>query len=336
MAQTMGRALGMAVVVSLAAVTAGAPPGWAAAVAEATIPLPRGIRALPEPTQVDVGSSTLSVQSFTVPRKVEGTITFYEEALPRAGWQVRRLPWQANHEEAIRGLKHALTYRRQQLDEDRQHEAQDWLGQLEQAKQAQRRQLYATHGSEHVILTFWSNGDDQGTMVFINRWSGDQRWLGEGQPRQEAAKPARPSLPMEGAGQLAGGLPMTNVCCSQEEVPDLSGALPFSIPRYPGAKAVARTRPPGGLSTTVLMMVPATEPEVTAFYLEQMRVNGWKVLEEPASAASPQGEVVRRLRFQRPDRLCELTIGAPPAGDGAEAMKTMVTVAIRPRVGGGL
>lgn len=324
-----------------ATVQAASPSGGS----QAAVPLPRGVRGLAEPVRVDLGASTLDVQSFIVRMDEEALIAFYRKALPEAGWRIERLPWQADQEEAASRWKRALTYHRDALDEAQREEAQERLAKLEQGKDAMRRQLYATKGVEHVIVNLWP-GASKETTVFINHWYGGRQWLGVGArpPTNSlvgpasalgkgAAEPNR-SLHTEGSSQLVGGLPMTNVCCSAEEVPDLAGVLPFSIPRYPGAKAVARATPQGGVSTTVLLRVPGEERAVTDFYRSEMPVNGWKLTQE-AVPDEGTGTGVRRLVFQRPDRICELTIApvAPGKADAGEG-HTLVTISVRPRVAG--
>jgi len=334
-----------------AALVAHAQPLSASKMRRMEFPVPHGIFALPEPTRVDLGTSTLYVQSFTTPLGADALIEFYEAALPESGWRLSRAPWQEMHNESIRRLKQALTYYGHRLEEDRRQDAEARLDDMERTQRMLRRQMYATNGAEHVIVNLWGLAGDGGTMVFINRWSGDRRWLGWGRPRQAglatsagraaapaavdaSARPASPVAPAPAAG--FGGLPMTNICCSGEEVPDLRGALPFSIPRFPGAKAVARAST-GGISTTVLLMVPADVQQVTAFYREEMPAGGWKPIESPTPSEEPQG-ATHHMRFQRPDRLCDLTISSssPQADDAVGGPKTLVTVAIRPRVGGGL
>ena len=309
---------------------------------QAAIPLPRGIRGLPEPTRVDLGASTLYVHAFAVRMEDEALVAFYEQALPSAGWRIEQLPWQADQEKAVSGLKRALTYHRQAMDDTQRQETEAWLGRLEEGRKSLRRELYATNGVEHVIINLWPLKEGKGTTVFINRWSGSRQWLGVGsQYVQGSGLGVRGTYPEPRTqnpepSDVQSGFPMKNVCCSGEEVPDLQGALPFSIPRYPGAKAVARTTPPGGVSTTVLLMVPDSEPAVTAYYRSEMAAGGWKLLDEEGEGKG-SGAGVRHLRFQRPDRICELTIAAPaPGKTGAGGPHTLVTVAVRPRVQGGM
>ena len=324
--------------------------GWVTASSGATtvIPLPRGVARLPEPTQVDVGAGTVYVQAFSVTMKEDALVAFYEQALPRAGWRLEKLPWQADQDKAVHGLKRALAYYGKAMDEPQRQQVEARLARLEEGAQVMRSQLYATNGLEHVLINLWPLEDAKGTTVFLNRWSGSRHWLtgggDSGRRTQDAQgsrlkalgnslQPPASSLEPAGASSLEpSGLPMTNVCCTGEEVPDLQAVLPFSVPKYPGAKAVARTTPPGGVSTTVLLLVSAQQPDVLAYYEQEMPKMGWKRLDEGQAA---DGATVSRLHFQRPDRVCELTFAeaASKEPDSGET-KTLVTVAVRPRTQG--
>jgi len=322
----------------------------------AVVPLPRGIGGLPEPTRVDIGHSTMFVQGFGIMMDAQDLIGFYETALPKAGWQVRQLPWQADHEQAVETLKRALRYYGRAMGTEAREAAEARLEHLKQDEGMLRRQIYATDGMEHLIVNLWPMKDDDGTMVFLNRWSGDKRWLGWGQrpgghgldgnralaaseADAEKAAERRDAPTARDEVATAGAFPRTNVCCSGEEVPDLRAVLPFSVPKYPGAKAVARTTPPGGISTTVLLVVPAALQDVMAYYQEEMPRNTWKSV-DVNEAPEEVDQTVQRLQFQRPDRLCTLTFAPVEAGasEDAEAAvsKTLVTVSVRPRVQGGL
>jgi len=289
---------------------------------QAGLPLPPGVVALTsQATTVDVGATSLEVESFVTTMQGEPLIEYYQGALPNAGWRVEPLPWQTQHEQATKRLKKAVTEHRQAPEA-----AQSKLNQLseEYAQTAHdvRRQIYATRGSEHVIVNLWPA--EKGTIIFMNRWSGDRSWLeGLAANGRLGTAPAAPG---------SGGWLRDNVCCSGEEVPALSGSLlPMSVPRYPNAKAIARSEPAGGGRSTALLKTPDSAKAVADFYRNEMPATGWKLLNEESRGSEEGGETALLLTFQKPDRMCMLTIQGSSSSK-PEQGETLVTVSTELRV----
>ena len=308
--------------------------------AEAEFPLPAGVSRLREPTQVDVGSSTLFVQMFLTDMEEGALMTFYRKALPKAGWKLGWLPWQAGHASARQRMERALALRRD-LPDTARAKLRQVSETLTQTAQAMQKQLYATRGTEHVIVNLWPM-EQQGTMVFINRWGGSRAWMdAKAKPQWATSVPApRPagiqdhpaSTGSPEAFAQSGG-PMTNVCCSADEVPDLQGPLPFFIPRYPQARAIARSSSQSGQQTTVLLMAPASAAQIAAYYQTEMPRDGWELLKE--QRASPRdGATAQTLAFRKPGRLCIVTIQGAAEGSSSEASQTMVRISVEPSSSG--
>ena len=300
--------------------------GAAAAAGAAEVPLPPGVQQLQAPHHVDLGRTSMKVQAFISRLGTEALIAFYQQELPKAGWRVEALPWQAQHTEATERLKKTVTYHR---DKPEGPELEQQLSDFEQTAKGMRGEIYASQGEEHVIVNLWPGRDAAGsTMVFINRWTGDRRWMERKQPA------GGPGLPA--AGSAAGSSwPATNVCCSGEEVPGLTAGLPFAVPRYPGARAVAKSAPASGASATVLLMTPDSGEAVAGYYRKQMPLNGWTLAQASQDSSTDSGDT-QVLTFEKPDRRCELTIADEPASAGSgKAPQTTVTVSIVSKSFGG-
>src|SRR3989338_2511877 len=157
---------------------------------QAGLPLPPGVAALAQGTTVDLGATALDVDSFVTPMKEQPLIEFYHAALPNAGWGVEPLPWQAQHDQATKRLKKTLKEHRQAPEADQLKRLSE---EFEQTNRDIRRQIYATRGSEHVIVNLWPA--EKGTIVFINHWSGDKFWLGSpvANGRRGTSSPASPA-----------------------------------------------------------------------------------------------------------------------------------------------
>lgn len=283
---------------------------------QADLPLPAGVSALPAPTRVDLGSSTLNVYSVMAPMGEEALIAFYRDALARAGWSLGLLPWQASHHEATKRLEKAVTYHRDTLTDAQNTQAQQMLEEFKQTRQRMQRQLFASRGQEHLIVNLWPMGS-AGTAVFLNRWSGDRQALAGGSVVD--GEPSR------------GTWPLTNTCCSGEEIPNLSASLPDGFPVYPGATAIARSTPPRGSRTTLLFTIPETVTKVNEFYDTQMRTQGWTRLTEKPSEALAHGSAARPQTYERNGTRAVLTI----LGIEEASPQTMVMVSAGPRPVGG-
>ena len=317
----------------------------ASAAAQMEVPLPKGVVAVSEAQQVDLGRGTLEVETFTTDLSEQALIEFFDEALPASGWEPELLPWQAHQAVATARLERILNEHR---DGSKAPQLEARLEQMQDSAHAMRRQLYASNGQEHVIVNLMPMED--GIAVFINRWSGDRSWMGaaprevrsasaasgrkssliqvdssqavyrgSAQPSWNAADrdlSADPST--NGADGGASGLP-TNVCCSGEEVPELARALPFSVPKYPHSRAVSRSRPRGGERTTILLMSSDAADDIAAYYRRQMPLNGWEPLgERGALLPGPEAQGLV-LRYAKPDRLCDITLTRVTDADEARA-----------------
>ncbi len=286
----------------LAAVPAGSDAG---------VPLPPGIPALREPATVQVGTATLQVFSFMSGSDTHDLVAFYQETLPYVGWHLEQLPWQNEQARLTARLEKTLKERRRAGEESKETNAT--LTEFKQTQQAMQQQIYASRGSEHVIVNLWPLGEDQGTAVFINRWSGDRTWLEDSAPSSG-----------DGSAWAGQGWTPTNACCSGQAVPGVN-VLPFLIPWYPGAKAVARSTSPAG-GTMVLLMTPDAAETIAVFYRAQMPSSGWKLLGEESAAGDEHGGPGHRLSFQKPDRACSLTIQPGATAEDGTTAQTMITV----------
>jgi len=281
--------------------------------AQAGLPLPPGVAALSHATTVDVGATALNVESFVTAMKEQPLIEFYQTALPNAGWQVEPLPWQEQQEQATKRLEKALKEHRQAPEAD---QLKQLSKEFQQTTQDLQRQIYATRGSEHVIVNLWPA--EKGTMIFINHWSGDRSWLeGPVTNGRHGAAQAPPA---------SGGWLRENVCCSGEAVPGLSGdVLPMSVPRYPNAKAIARSTPAGGGRSTIVLKTADAAAAVADFYRDRMPATGWKLTKEESRGSDDGKETAVVLTFQKPDRLCMLTIQGSSQSTPGQG-ETLVTV----------
>ena len=103
--------------------------------------------------------------------------------------------------------------------------------------------------------------------------------------------------------------------------------LPLSVPRYPNAKAIARSTPAGGGRSTVVLKTTDAAEAVADFYRHQMPSTGWKLLKEQPREGDDGGQTSVVLTFQKPDRLCVLTIqgSSPSAPKQGETLVTVST-----------
>lgn len=275
---------------------------------ERAVPLPPGTPSLAEPRQVQMGAATLDVQGFVTEMAPDAVRAFYEQALPRAGWRLGTLPWQANQTAAIKQLEAQLT--QLPADAPQAQEMRAYLEELRGTERAMRQQLYVSRGGEHAIFQFMAMGG--GTSVFINRWSGDSSWL---ESRSSAA------------GGRASGWPQQNVCCSGEAIPEAGVQLPSSVARYPGAKAIASHRPHGSDDSTVLFLTPDGTEAVASFYRKRMAYNGWTLTKESRGA---EGDDRRRLVFRGRTQLCVVTLSGGQQDDDGRPAQTLIMVMVMP------
>ena len=299
----------------------------ASAYAEPAIPMPQEASPLSETHEVRVGSGILEVQGFATTMDLASLEAFYEKALPKAGWRIEPLPWQAQQTHITTELEHTMKMDRAAAADPKLREH---LRRSQEAQEALRQELYASQGREHVILHFMPFGSGQ-MAVFINRWTGDAEWMASGL--------GATSSPM------ASWLNQPNVCCSGQEIPDSQGSLPFGIPRYPGAKLLSKSTPKSGDSASLLLKTPDAGGAVADFYRKQMAYNGWEPFDigervsqmasEGATAGAPKPPEV--LMYRNARQLCGLTIQvgsaheASAAPSSGEPPGTLVTIMIMPR-----
>jgi hypothetical protein len=281
--------------------------------AKADLPLPPNAAALAQGTTVNLGATALNVDSYVTPMEIQALIEFYQTALPNAGWRVEPLPWQEQQERASQRLQKAIKEHRQAPEADQLKQLSQ---EFERTSRDLQRQIYATRGAEHMIVNLWPV--EKGTMVFLNRWIGDRTVItGPSVPNGGNAAPSA-----EDAERWLRG---ENICCSGQEVPGLSGgSLPLSVPRYPNAKAVAGSTPAGDGRATVILKTADSAEAVAAYYRTQMPATGWKLLNDKAKAGE-DAETSVTLVFQKPDRLCLLTIHGASASAQAPS-QTLITV----------
>lgn len=273
------------------------PAAMPSAQAESRIPLPLGVRTLPEPVTVETGSGTMQVNTFVSHMSAETLIRFYESALTEAGWELGLLPWQANHAQATKRFEKAMTLYGSQMDKDQRRQMTEQLEGYQRTARRMRQQIYATRGKRHLIVNLWPT-EAGGTVVFLNRWSGNESVLFGERPQAKGVSAARP-------GEFGG----SNVCCSGEEVAELTEALPHNLPRYPGATALARATPPEGSGTTLLLMAPAEATAVADFYRTHMKKEGWSLQvpeAQPEDVASSKPAYVQT--YEKSGRVCYLTM----------------------------
>ena len=286
----------------------------ASAYAEPAMPMPHEASLLSEINEVRVGSGLLEVQGFATPMDPASLEAFYEKALPKAGWRIEPLPWQAQQTRITTELEHTMKMDRGAAEDPT---LQATLQRFQDTQEALRSELYASQGREHVILHFMPFGSGQ-TAVFINRWTGDAEWMTSGL--------GATSSPM------ASWLNQPNVCCSGSEIPDSQGSLPFGIPRYPGAKLLSKSAPKSGDSASLLLKTPDADDAVAGFYRQQLASNGWEPFStrEPLNQLAGHGSDARMprglqvLMFRNARQLCGVTIQAGSTG-------TLVTISVMPR-----
>jgi hypothetical protein len=275
------------------------------------VPLPAGVPLPLATTSVQLGQRPLQVDSFTTELPPEALMTFYEQELPRAGWQLAPLPWQARHQEVMARLAQALDDR---PDLPEAPAMRAMLAQYQATAQALRRQMHATKGEQGLIVNLVRQG--RLTAVFLNRWQGEPFWTAPS-PSGAADVPAAPSAPR-------------HVLCSIDEVPATAVALPASVPAYPNARVAAQSQASAGNGATVLLLTPAQAADVTAFYQDRMPKQGWRLTRDAAVVVHSRGRAGRILTYEQrsPAQVCVLTIQPLPARwPSRSADRTMVTVA---------
>lgn len=277
--------------------------GIAPARADSTdVPVPGEAQKLASAQQISMGASTITVDSFMSRQSEADLVAWYETFLPRYGWRLNTLPWQADQER--------LTSTIEQKIKTAQHDGGDLaalrkrLADSKDVSEFMRHQVYATRHEEHVLVNLMPVGEGMG--IFVNRWTGQAWWN-----RPQSSTP-------------------TNICCSSEAVPTLERTLPFSVPRYPQARPMAQgTSQDTGRIMVVLSSADAADA-VASYYRANMPRNGWRLIED-RTEPSASGAEAHVLRYQKPDRDCLLAIQRMTEASAAEPGITNVTVTIDPR-----
>jgi hypothetical protein len=283
---------------------------------EPEIPLPPGVASLSEPSELTIGSTPLQVQGFSTTMGYRQLRAFYEKALPKAGWRIEPLPWQAHHARVERDFDQA-SRRDREAAEDPQMQAMK--EKLDRTSQSLERQLYARYGNRQLIMNFTTVGDRR--VVFLNQWNGRAEWM-EMRPASAAAGGTATS---EG-----GAWPKTNACCSDESVSEteVRRILPTTIPPYPGARVIATNRSASGESRVAVMETPDDRTLVEQFYSKHLAYNGWTEL-AGAAGRLPRGMVM----YEKDELLCGLALAsAPTAADGTSGPSTVITIHVLDRV----
>ena len=133
------------------------------------VPFPFDASRFPEPRAFEMAGVTLRIYGFAVTGSWERMADFYEQAFPASGWHLGLLPWQAHHVMVTERLERWL---RDHAESPQAPELRLRLAELQRTTRELRRQLYASRGDEHLIVQLWSMTDG-GTVVFLNRWTGD-------------------------------------------------------------------------------------------------------------------------------------------------------------------
>ena len=265
------------------------------------VPLPPGTPLPADTVEVWVGSRRLTVDSFAT-RMAEGPlIRFYRDTLPREGWRIEPLPWQARHVAITQHLEQLLAQHPQAP------EAPEAKAQIERNRRAiplLERQIYAARGPERVIIQLAPMGDR--LEVFLNRW-------------QEPGETG-----MSGASDpwLA-----QNALCSSDAVPRQHRLLEQLVPDYPAARIVAQSGDARNDDVTVLAMTRDAAETVAAHYTATLPSYGWRRVESsPVHEADTEHLL---LRYEQARRVCLIVIrGVVPSRTGE---RTMVAVSIMKR-----
>ena len=263
--------------------------------AEITVPLPsRVVTRMPGPYQVQLGSRAMAVSGFVTDLSDQDLLTFYQERLPHAGWRLETLPWQAEHGAAMAQLQQAAAAQPEGADSQ---QLQRQLASMEQTARGMKRQLYASQGTERIIVNLLPVAG--GTMVFLNRWT-------------------------ESEGEKPGSRAFTsaNVCCSSEAVPGMSERLPFGVPTYPGARVLASGTPQTGGSSATVLVTPDEPQAVMAFYARAMSEQGWQPDDERSDEAGGTAELLVAV-YRRQGTICRLSSQRPDSDT-----KTVITVSV--------
>lgn len=262
------------------------------------LPQPDGASRWSDPTRMMMGSVPLRVQHCTVEMSVEDVLAFFHEALPKAGWHLGLLPWQRQQQAVLEKVEGAI----QRAPETDQPALQARRHELAEGVQDLRRQIFATKGTDRLILNVESHGQ---TVIFANVWEG----------RNDAIES------VAGAGP-SGQWPATNVCCSGDAVP-ATVVHPLGLPHYPGAQTLVSSSA-GQNGATVILVTPDTAGDVQAFYGKQLSYGGWRLEQDLGEQGSSRswwyGDESRRLA---------VTIGQ---AEDAGKRQTMVLLSVVPRV----
>lgn len=286
----------------------------------AELPLPPDVSKahLGDPFEMVIGSQPTRAQMYATRMSVEGVRAFYEQSLPKHGWQVEPLPWVAHVQQNRKTFEQAM---RQHPEIAGDPALTQQLQQIREGFGARQpntaRALYATQGQERALVMF--DPMEQQTMVMVQRWE------------QTSASPGGPFDAVDATKETGqAGWPTENPCCTGAQVPEPLRKVPTTVPRYPNGRMIVATSGPGGQPTeaTETYLSKDSVEAVMDFYRQHMAYNGWTLLDTPETSTNamrpylgPQAEQfdMQILSFRNEQAICGVVATASLGGMGAEA-----------------
>ncbi len=305
------------------------------------LPLPADVSGVHGPYEVIVGAQPIRMEGFETALSVEHIRTFFEQALPKQGWQLGPLPWVPHVKDQREALQRTVQ-QHPELTTDPTSKAQLESAEagLARLNEHTKQFLYAIRGHEQVLLNFSPQG--QSTLVFINRWDSAVPALpgSEGVTSLPGAEPCcAGKVSAQGSDEGAGralpsqeGWPAVNPCCSGESVSGALRKLPSSIPQYPSGRMVTTGAVPMSSADRKVMsemyLTADSVDQVVEYYQKHMAYNGWFRVEGPATGGNlsqflgPQAAMVNAtlLMFrQQEGNMCGVVVVERPSGQGGDS-----------------
>jgi len=264
------------------------------------LPLPPDVKRseLDEPFELILGLQRTDAQAFTTRLSADGVRAFYEQALPKQGWELTSLPWMAQAQQNRDALEQAAKEHPEWQEDPAISQQLHLMRQGVKAYEQHigRRSLVAARGAERVFLRFEPQGT--GALVLLQRWEESSAQAGGLGNLSGTGTGLGAQGPLAGGGQ---GWPLANPCCDGSQVPDTLRRVPHSVPVYPNGRMIAASSSGtgGAVDAGETYVSSDSIDQVAEFYRRHMAYNGWTPVEMPA----PDAALLRQVQGLPADRV---------------------------------
>lgn len=302
--------------------------GLAPIVESNEVPLPPGYSKPSPEAELMFGSQPVRGNFYQVRASAGKLREYYQQALPKHGWQLRSMAWLDKTLEQSERLEKSLKDSKetgQPLPMDQS--AKEQLGKFNPQfmRSSAEEMVYAGHDAERVLVKLLPRGPST-TVVLMYRWEGAEDGSGLSGLEQD------PDAPVQ-----------ANPCCTQDAVPMDRRTLPVTMPRYPHGRMVTASRAPNSTPqmqmTSEMYMTPDPVHEVLAYYRKEMPLVGWNESPSKRPVQQPRfmeslGAVGESVNFSTmtfrnsTGDLCSVFVGQNilSAGSEAPAERTMIAI----------